>query len=334
MNYFAVASAVFLALCSAYFSILGLAQIFHGSFISVIVMGIALEIGKFATALFMHRHWATLGFWRVYLSIATVILMVLTSAGIFGFLAKSSQSVAAPIAAEQTRLSYIETQLTNIETQRQRAEKQLQSLDSMVGIYTGQKSFEDARVGVRLYSRQKQQRAEAEQAIKTLNAEEQTLLQEKLGIEQKVQGIELEVGPAVYIAQALHGGKDIASVESAIRVVIFLIIFAFDPLAIALLIAAQKVSLSRTKQEPEAAVWTFEPDLNTLTQPAVETPVVEEPKIVEEVVDTQEKEVQTPIAEAKPKRHEWSDHMDAIRRSYAERDEKKAQARKVRIRRN
>ena len=246
MNKFAIGSAVFLGVCSAYFSILGLAQIFHGAFWQVLVMGVALEIGKFAAALFVHKHWTQLGsILKVYLAIATIFLMTLTSAGIFGFLAKSSQSVTAPIAAEQTRLAYIDVQLKNLDDQRARTQKQLDALDGMVGIYTKQTEFDDARKGVRLFSRQQSQRSAAESSIKKIDAEQQTLLQEKLTIDQKVQAIEVEVGPAVYVAQAIYGGKDIGSVESAIRVVIFLIIFAFDPLAIALLIGAQKVQVRK-----------------------------------------------------------------------------------------
>lgn len=296
MNLFAVGAAILLGLCSAYFSILGLAQIFHGSFWQVVIMGIALELGKFATALFVHRHWKSLGLAiKSYLAIATLVLMVLTSAGIFGFLAKSSQSVSAPIAAEQTRLAYITTQLGNIDVQRVRQEAQLKSLDGMVGIYTKEADLKDARVGVRLFSRQKQQRDSANTEIKKLNAEEQTLLLEKLNIEQKIQAVELEVGPAVYIAQALYGSKDIGSVESAIRVVVFLIIFAFDPLAIALLVGAQRV---RELEEP------------TVNVVAEKVEVVQEVKPVDDVVKTAVEEV---VTKEETPRSEYSEIINRMK---------------------
>ena len=73
-----------------------------------------------------------------------------------------------------------------------------------------------------------------------MNKESAELNKEKVEIEQKIKAIEVDVGPAVYVAQALYGSKDASSIESAIRVIIFMIVFAFDPLAIVLIVSAKK----------------------------------------------------------------------------------------------
>jgi len=83
-------SALSISCVGAYFSVLGLATIFPGSQISVVIMGIVLEIGKIIAAIWLHRNWKVAP-WLVkgYLCFAVLVLMGITSLGIFGFLSKS-----------------------------------------------------------------------------------------------------------------------------------------------------------------------------------------------------------------------------------------------------
>ena len=91
INYLAFLTSLLVAGVAAYFSVIGLATIFAGSFWPVVVMAGALEVGKIVTAGFLHIRWSDINSWfKVYLSAAVVVLMLITSLGIFGFLAKAN----------------------------------------------------------------------------------------------------------------------------------------------------------------------------------------------------------------------------------------------------
>lgn len=253
MLWISLVSAVLLAIVAAAFSVVGLAQIFHGAFISVIVMGSALELAKLSTALLVHRYWDTLTLTlRSYLIVATAVLMLLTSAGIFGYLSKASQTLATGITQSTTQLQFIDKEIENISVQRERQEQILNRLDGMIDQYTSQENFQDVRRGAILYQNQKPVRDEAQLVISELNKRERALNEERVSIEKDITAVEVEVGPAVYIAQLLYGSKDIDSIENAIRIAILLIIFAFDPLAICLLLAIQAAWMAQKKPIPKS----------------------------------------------------------------------------------
>ena len=85
-------SALFIAGSAAAFSVYGLAKLFSGAFISVVIMASALELGKLVTASFLYRYWNMINwFQKVYMTIATIVLIFITSAGIFGYLSNAYQ---------------------------------------------------------------------------------------------------------------------------------------------------------------------------------------------------------------------------------------------------
>lgn len=105
-------SALSISCVAAYFSIIGLATIFPGSSISVIVMGIVLEIGKIMAAVWLHRNWKTANFFiKSYLTFAVLVLMGITSMGIFGFLSKSHIEHQAQATHEVTLIETLETKI-------------------------------------------------------------------------------------------------------------------------------------------------------------------------------------------------------------------------------
>lgn len=270
MKYFALLSAVSLAGVSAYFSVYGLVHIFALSMIPMIVMGSVLEVGKIATALFIHRHWKQLGlFMKGFLLACTVVLAILTSMGIFGFLAKSSQGLAVQISAQQSQVDFLDERLNSLETLKKEKQEQLKHLDSLVGIYSSQSNFRDAKQATRVYARQSAERKAMQIDIRAFDEERLKLTAERLKATDKVRTTEVDVGPAVYVAQAIYGKKDIDSVESAIRIIIFMIIFAFDPLAICLMIAIQKVYYEEKDHAPAASDAVVEEDDRSRAEPAL-----------------------------------------------------------------
>lgn len=105
-------SGVSISLVAAYFSIVGLATMFPGSKEAIIIMGAALEVGKLIAAVWLHKNWHNaFGFLRYYLLSAVIILSVITSMGIFGFLSKSHVEHGASIEKEQAIISQIEQKI-------------------------------------------------------------------------------------------------------------------------------------------------------------------------------------------------------------------------------
>ena len=83
-------SALTISAVAIYYSVAGLAAIFAAAVIPIIIMGVSLEVGKLVTAVWLHRHWSRAAWWlKTYLSIAVIVLMFITSMGIFGFLSKA-----------------------------------------------------------------------------------------------------------------------------------------------------------------------------------------------------------------------------------------------------
>jgi len=103
-------SALSISAVAAYFSILGLATIFPGSQTSVVIMGVVLEIGKIIAAIWLHRNWKIAPLLiKGYLSFAVVVLMGITSMGIFGFLSKSHIEHQAQVTHEQTMIETLDS---------------------------------------------------------------------------------------------------------------------------------------------------------------------------------------------------------------------------------
>lgn len=126
-----IIAALFISIIGAYFSILGLATIFPGSTISVVIMGIALELGKIITVLWIHRRWRSTNLLlKIYFSIAVLILMFITSIGIFGFLSKAHIEHKNSAIEESIKIDNINSQISNEKSLIERHKLQLSSLDA------------------------------------------------------------------------------------------------------------------------------------------------------------------------------------------------------------
>lgn len=367
-------TALTISAVAIYYSVAGLVAIFAAAAIPIVIMGSALEVGKLVTAVWLHRHWHQATWWlKTYLSFAVVVLMFITSMGIFGFLSKahieqtaaSQENVAqvdrleqeiarqqalivraeqrieglesggsgaqaniqAQIDREQERIDrayeraepaiqeqrdIIDRQEGRVQADIEEIESQLERLDTAVsngdiasaqrvigveadGImgpntraaidrYRDRKAQEKAQLDLRLdevgnnsrvqAARQEIQRirqgvetqiaqsnelinslrqrlsnndstnvetlvAEQNELVRTASSELDSLTQEKFAIEAEYRKLEAEVGPIKYIADFVYGDAEKSTLEDAVRWVILIIIFVFDPLAVLLLIASQ-----------------------------------------------------------------------------------------------
>ncbi len=236
--------ALTLSAIAAWYSILGLTAIFAAAVIPIIIMGGALEFAKVITTVWLHRYWdrAT---WtlKLYLIPAVVALAFLTSMGIFGFLSKAhsdqtlvSGDVGAKVAIYDEK---IKTARDNIEANR----KALQQMDAQVDQLLG-RTTDDVGAN-RAVQVRRQQRAERTRLQNEIAADQETiskLNEEAAPIRAQIRKVEAEVGPIKYIAALIYGDQvqeDTTTLEKAVRWVIILIVFVFDPLALSLVIAAQ-----------------------------------------------------------------------------------------------
>jgi len=212
---------------AAYYSVLGLAAIFNGAVTPIIVMGISLEFAKVVTASYLYKNWKRISIaMKSYMTVAVVMLVLLTSMGIFGFLSKAHLEHAATSGADVSAVYEEVKSEVDVDTKIVAdADKQLAMLDKTA------KDYNTIRQQQRM---RKEITADKKAAIKRLRENNKKLAAANLEIKK----IEVEVGPLKYIAELIYGSDAGSHLDSAVRAVIMMLIFVFDPLAILLLIAS------------------------------------------------------------------------------------------------
>jgi hypothetical protein len=232
INYIALLTSLLVAGVAAWFSVVGLATIFSGSWWPVIIMGGVLEIGKLVTAGFLHIQWTQINaLMKTYLTVAVVILMLITSLGIFGFLAKANIEQNLQGDSYSLELSIIDKRITSKEAQLRRLEDRLLGMDNIINT---------ARPEDRNYidGRQKQERSDIALAVDPIVDSIVELTQEKLPLQRLQLEQDGEIGPIKYVAEMIYGEDAVDKIDNAARILILFIIFAFDPLAVLLLVSS------------------------------------------------------------------------------------------------
>jgi len=225
MIFLTLLSALLLSGIAGYYSILGLAAIFTGAFWPIVFMGSVLELSKLVTTSWLYRNWKTCPFLlKSYLTSAVVILMMITSMGIFGFLSKAhidstmdsgANTVEIKILTQQEkitkeRLEYLLARAKDPSTASNRLDKQIQ---------------------------------DTQKELTEINKKRLPLLKES-------NKLVAEVGPIKYVGDMIYGTDDDHAIDKAVRLVIMLIMVVFDPLAVLLLIAAN-ISMQQRVRIPE-----------------------------------------------------------------------------------
>jgi hypothetical protein len=225
-----------IAAVAAWYSIIGLTAIFAAAVIPIIIMGIVLEIGKLVAAAWVYNHWReTSILLRTYLVSAIVVLMLITSMGIYGFLSKSHIDAGINTGEISVKIERVDNRIKSEQRQIDRAEKNILEMDITLE-KTEYGFFDDSRLEER-----KRQSAEREQLNSIITKSENSiddLLDKKSEYELEVKNFEVEVGPIKYIAALIYGDEAKNYLDNTVRYVILLLIFVFDPLAVLLLISA------------------------------------------------------------------------------------------------
>ena len=260
--------ALSLSSVAAWYSIIGLTAIFAGAVIPVIIMGGILEVGKITTTVWLRKYWSRCGFMlKLYLVPAVIALALLTSMGIFGFLSKAHMEHGISTGDSQAKLSLydekIKTQRENIELAR----KALTQMDNQVDQRLSRGDSENsAERAVQIRRQQTGERTKLQKEIGDAQKEIAKLNEERAPIAAENRKIEAEVGPIKYIAALIYGeNADNNTLEAAVRWVIILLVIVFDPLAIALVLAAN-ASKEWDKEKSDKDEPKYEPDDGPLTE--------------------------------------------------------------------
>ena len=236
-----------------YYSVLGLASIFAAAVIPIVVMGTILELSKLVAAWWLKVNWHRAPFFlKSYMLVAVLVLMLITSMGIFGFLSRAHSDQAIPTGDIASQVAIfdekIKTQRDNIEAAR----KALAQMDAQVDARLA-RSEDDrgAERAVQIRRAQARERTALQNEIAKAQAEIAVINEQKAPIASQLRTIEAEVGPIKYIAKLIYGDNPDANIlEKAVTWVIIIIVFVFDPLAVLLLLSSQ-LSFQWYRQEKE-----------------------------------------------------------------------------------
>jgi hypothetical protein len=241
-------SAISISIIAAAYSIIGLATLFAGAVVPIIAMGSALEIGKLVAASWLYQNWQNdvPKLLKTYLFTAIIVLIFITSMGIFGFLSKAHLDQVKPTSSNTIKIKTIDNQIMRQQNAIDRSEKTLTQLDKSIEVFLDN---DFASRGLKERQKQEEERKQLNIAIKNASDEIAKLSNEKANLQLAQDKIEAEVGPIKYVAELIYGDKAENHFDEAVRIVILILIFVFDPLAVLLLIAAN-ISLKqwRTKK--------------------------------------------------------------------------------------
>ena len=233
-KYYVGLSALLIAGSAAAFSVFGLSKLFAGAALSVIIMAGSLEFGKLVAASFLYRYWNDINrLLKVYMTIGVITLVLITSAGIFGYLSNAYQGATVNFEKQSTSLLYKEDRLEQLEEDKIYLKEELEeSIASLPENYITAK-----------------RKLREEYNPKVLDINDQILkIKQEIG-DLKISLVEtgVDVGPAIYLARVFD-----TDIDTVVKFFIFILIFVFDPMAIALVLA-----YNRTLQDEQGDVDTI-----------------------------------------------------------------------------
>jgi hypothetical protein len=254
-----------------YYSVVGLAAIFSAAIIPIIVMGTTLEIAKLVCASWLKANWERVPMlMKTYMTTAVVILMIITSMGIFGFLSKAHSDQSLVSGDVQSRLAIydqkIQTAKENIEADRRQLKQMDEAVDQVMARSKDERGATNANT---IRRNQQRDRVALGKSIETNQKLIAELNDQAAPIRAEIRKVEAEVGPIKYIAAFIYGDNTDANLlEKAVTWVIIIIVSVFDPLAIIMLLAAQMTFGWRREEDKRLA--TTEDDANISQPPAPE----------------------------------------------------------------
>jgi hypothetical protein len=245
-------SALSVSASAAFYSVYGLSKLFAGAQFEVIIMAGSLEVAKLVIASLLYQYWDTINkALRAYLTVAAVILVIITSMGIYGFLSAAYQDTYASLLVNENKIEFLENKSKFYEDDIQRYDKDLEQISSNISILSNAKAssiqVRDTAVSGGVRSTISTAELRLSQARIEVEEENRKSVQEKRQVAaDSLQSIKLEVltltnnsetvgelGPLKYLS-----GLTSTPMDVIINVLLLVIIFVFDPLAVSLVVAA------------------------------------------------------------------------------------------------
>lgn len=292
-------SAFMVAICAAFFSVYGIATLFAGASFSAMVMASSLEIGKLIGTTFLYRYWERCNkFLKGYLITAILILMVITSMGIFGYLSAAYQKSSIEYAVTEQKITAMEDQKNY---SKQKIDSSKKRIDDLTKVRESQETRMNNTLTNEYVSRnplqlkQLQQQtsdliSDTDKNIKDENVKIQIAIDEIKNTDEQINNMKLgtaskkDVQTFKFVADALH-----LPLDKVVRWFIFCIIFVFDPLAICLTLS-YNVAVYK-KEDDRLHNKSDDIDVTPIVPPtpkvieSVHTPQVEIPKVEETKVE-------------------------------------------------
>ena len=229
-------TALGISAVAAYYSIVGLMAIFSASAMSIAIMGVVLEIGKLITASWLYQNWKRVPFLlKSYLTLAVVVLMFITSMGIFGYLSKAHIDQGKGVAEIYLKVERVDNRIGTERNTIARYEKQLTNLDTALNRYL------DLGAVSKGLAKREEQEPERRELVRLINESQKRIddfLTERSEYQLQINSFEVEIGPIKYISALIYGDEALDYIDTAVRAVILTLVFVFDPLAVLLLISA------------------------------------------------------------------------------------------------
>ena len=290
-------TALALAATAAYYSVFGISKLFSAQSAAVIVMAGILEVSKLVTASYLDRYWGVINWIRkTYLSIAVIVLMFITSLGIYGFLisayqetAYKMQEVDKKVAVENMKRTRFQEQLNSITTEKESLNKNITELTN--GLANNKIQRKD-RNGNIINTTSGSTRRALEKQLDNSMARREVLVTKEQALTDTISKIDLkvldletnsevasEIGPLKYVAKIT--GQD---VDKVVNWFVLLFIFVFDPLAVMLLVSANKALGRHTIQDELEMIDDY---IEEAVEDAVEDIVEEVEQVAEETTNEQ-----------------------------------------------
>lgn len=237
-------SALVIAGCAAFFSVTGIALLFSGATLSVAIMAGSLELGKLVAASYLHRMWDKINWlFRIYFTSAVVILVFITSMGIFGFLSNAYQKTSLAV-------QNVDSQVNILDVQRTGLENDISRFQTRIDVLTNQRSSQESRYDSLVAGENWVNARRTFELIESADTEIRGLNNQITESRQKLNDLNIEIltiqTDNIDLAREIGGFKFIADafnvpIDTAVKWFIIMLIFVFDPLAVSMVIAWNKL---------------------------------------------------------------------------------------------
>jgi len=248
-------SGISLSIIAAGYSIIGLAALFAGATTAVYAMGGALEIAKLVMASWLYNNWNNPLLpksIKYYLTTSVVVLIFITSVGIFGFLSKAHLDQVVPESNNKLQVQILDEQIEQRQKTIERSQKQLTRMDDLIETQSEETSFfsSSSQRAIAERNNQREERLLLEKTIEESLNKINELSDKKSEIRTEQLKLEADLGPIKYVAEFIYGDEAVNHFDKAVRIIIIILIFVFDPVAVLMLISAN-ISLRQLKKPKE-----------------------------------------------------------------------------------